>query len=160
MTNPDTDQSRIATLNACLSQAYGWAGLLREALAANDIALAGASNINEFDLEFIGFYVEHWILCLRGRHSGEAWGIRSGSSARVSIKYFRSKPDRWTPRVHAIAHFGCIELASSVRRDAARRRTSMPDRSAPWPRGRGTVYLQMPAEGRRRHGERADRAGL
>jgi class 3 adenylate cyclase len=57
LTEPRHDAGRTATLNASLSQAYGWAGLLREALAANDIALAGASSIADFDHKFLGYSI-------------------------------------------------------------------------------------------------------
>src|SRR5262249_53335310 len=61
------DIGRIATLNASLSQAYGWAGLLNEALSANDAAFKGISQIGKFDHQFLGYSVERWAVSLRGR---------------------------------------------------------------------------------------------
>jgi class 3 adenylate cyclase/tetratricopeptide (TPR) repeat protein len=58
---------RIATLNVSLSQAYGWAGMLNEALAANSAAIGGISRIEKFDHQFLGYSVEHWAMGLRGR---------------------------------------------------------------------------------------------
>ncbi len=67
LSQPDKDVGRIAMLNVALSQAYAWAGLLREGLAANDVAMAGLHQIDKFDLEFIDFSVEHWALGIRVR---------------------------------------------------------------------------------------------
>ena len=67
MPSPPGDSGRRATIHIALCQAYGWAGLLREALAANDVALAGLAEITGFDRDFIGFSVEHWALGLRVR---------------------------------------------------------------------------------------------
>ena len=67
MADAQSDLGRIATLNAALSQAYGWAGLLDKALAANDVVLAHADKIESFDHDFMGFNVEHWMLGMRGR---------------------------------------------------------------------------------------------
>jgi adenylate cyclase len=61
------DAGRIATLNLALSHAYAWSGLLREGLAANDLALQGLSSIDKFDREFIGFSIEQWVLSIRVR---------------------------------------------------------------------------------------------
>jgi adenylate cyclase len=63
----DKDIGRIATLNVSLSQAYGWAGMLNEALAANSAAVEGISRIEKFDHQFLGYSVEHWAMGLRGR---------------------------------------------------------------------------------------------
>ena len=64
---PDSPPGRIATLNAALSQAYGWAGWLREALAANDLALAHVGAVDASDAEFVGFSIELWVLLMRAR---------------------------------------------------------------------------------------------
>ncbi len=67
MARSGSDAGRIAMVNAVLSQAYGWAGLLEEALAANDASLADVDSIDRFDRDFVGFNVEHWLLALRSR---------------------------------------------------------------------------------------------
>jgi class 3 adenylate cyclase/tetratricopeptide (TPR) repeat protein len=64
---PEEDIGRATTLNAMLSQAYTFAGMLHEALAANTAALEHISSIGEFDQQFVGFNVEQWVIALRGR---------------------------------------------------------------------------------------------
>ena len=61
------DQPRSVVLHAALSQAYGWAGLLRKALDANDLALAHIADVDPFDEAFVGFSIEQWVLAMRGR---------------------------------------------------------------------------------------------
>lgn len=61
------DVGRTAMVNAVLSQAYGWAGLLEAALATNDAALADIASIDKTDREFIGFSIEQWLLGMRSR---------------------------------------------------------------------------------------------
>lgn len=63
----DADVGRTATINAVLCQAYGWAGLLRQAIESNDLALANMAAIDKFDREFIGFSTEQWVLGMRCR---------------------------------------------------------------------------------------------
>jgi len=67
MSDPQADPGRVATLNAALSQAYGWAGLLDKALAANDFVIEQAHRIDHADHAFMGFNVEHWALGMRSR---------------------------------------------------------------------------------------------
>lgn len=67
MLRPGPDDGRAATLYTALSQAYGWAGLQREALAASDAALARVAATERFDHEFLGFSVERWAKGLRSR---------------------------------------------------------------------------------------------
>lgn len=61
------DRGRLAMVNAVLSQAYGWAGLLQKALDCNDAALADIGRIGLSDREFIGFSIEQWLLAMRSR---------------------------------------------------------------------------------------------
>jgi len=56
-----------AVVWTALSQAYGWAGLLRQALEANDAALSGVATLGSDDRQFIGFEPEQWIMGMRGR---------------------------------------------------------------------------------------------
>ena len=64
---PGFDDGRAAILYTSLSQAYGWAGLQQEALAANDAALARVATTEQFDQEFLGYSVEQWAKGLRSR---------------------------------------------------------------------------------------------
>ena len=63
----DRDRGRVALAHLFLCQAYSWAGLLAEALAANDVALENAEHVDTFDRDFIGFDIELWTLYLRAR---------------------------------------------------------------------------------------------
>jgi tetratricopeptide (TPR) repeat protein len=103
------DIGRIATLNAALSQAYGWAGMLREALAANTSALEGISQIDKFDHQFLGYSVEHWAISLRGRIL-----VRLGAFAEAK-KCFEAvlgiEQNLLDPTVQLIPHLGYVDLA-------------------------------------------------
>jgi adenylate cyclase len=103
------DAGRVATLNASLSQAYGWAGLLREALAASDAALARVSEVADFDHQFLGYNVEHWIVGLRGRIL-----VRLGyfDEARLCFdRILAIDPPLIDPTVQFIANLGYVDLA-------------------------------------------------
>lgn len=100
---------RAATLNASLSQAYGWAGLLREALAASDAALAGVPEVTDFEQQFLGYSVEHWILGLRGRIL-----VRLGRFDEARLCFDRIlalDPALIDPTVQFIANLGHVDLA-------------------------------------------------
>ena len=108
LTRPERDAGRIATLYASLSQALGWAGLLREGLAANDAALAAIPSVTEADHQFLGYSVEHWTLSLRGRLL-----LRLGQldAARACFEHMLAIDDWIDPTVQFVAHFGHIDLA-------------------------------------------------
>ena len=109
LTELRNDAGRAATLNASLSQAYGWAGLLREALAANDLALAAVSSVADFDHRFLGYSIEHWIMSLRGRIL-----LRLGQFDEARLCFDRMlaiEPGLIDPTVQFIAHFGYVDLA-------------------------------------------------
>lgn len=103
------DAGRIATLNLALSHAYAWAGLLREGLAANDLALQGLSRIDQFDREFIGFSVEQWVLSIRVRLLNRMGRFDEAQS------YLRQMPadaeDSDDPVMRQIAHHVYVDLA-------------------------------------------------
>ncbi|MCK1379490.1 adenylate/guanylate cyclase domain-containing protein, partial [Bradyrhizobium sp. 24] len=101
--------SRAATLNASLSQAYGWAGLLREALAASDAALAGVPGITDFEHQFLGYNVEHWIFGLRGRILVRL--ARFDEAQRCFDRILAIDPTLIDPTVQFIAHLGYVDLA-------------------------------------------------
>jgi adenylate cyclase len=109
LTESRNEAGRTATLNASLSQAYGWAGLLREALAANDLALDGVSGIADFDHQFLGYSIEHWIQSLRGRIM-----VRLGDFEEARLCFDRMlaiEPGLIDPTVRFIAHLGYVDLA-------------------------------------------------
>jgi len=109
MARADDDVGRIATLNAALSQAYGWAGLLEKALAANDIVLANAHKIDSYDHSFMGFNVEHWALGMRGRLL-----IRLGrfEDAEEHLRHLLALGNTLVdPVILQIAHYTFVDLA-------------------------------------------------
>lgn len=106
---PGRDDGRAATLNAALSQAYAWAGLLREALAANDAALAGTVAIREFDQDFLGFSVERWAAGMRTRIL-----VRLGltkEAERCIVAALGPGSASEDPAVRFIPHLASIDLA-------------------------------------------------
>ena len=102
------DTGRLATLHAALSHAYGWAGLLRQALAASDTALAYVSDVTDFDQRFLGYSVENWILGLRGRIL-----LRLGrfEAAHVCFEKLTNIKTLIDPTVLFIAHVGYLDIA-------------------------------------------------
>jgi class 3 adenylate cyclase/tetratricopeptide (TPR) repeat protein len=108
---PERDAGRIATLSASLCQAYGWAGLMREALAANDAALAGVPYVTDFDNQFLGYSVEHWALSLRGRIL-----LKLGrfDEARACFDQMLGDPRSTDPVIRQISAVGLVELAASL----------------------------------------------
>ena len=105
----DKDIGRSATLNASLSQAYGWAGMLNEALAANSAAMGGISRIEKFDHQFLGYSVEHWALSLRGRIL-----VRLGrfeESEKCFDRILGVEENLLDPTLQLIPHLGYVDLA-------------------------------------------------
>ncbi len=105
------DPGRLATLHAALSHAYGWAGLLREALEASDTALAHIAEVTEFDHRFLGYSVEDWVVGLRGRIL-----LRLGQfdAARVCFDKLIGIKGLIDPTVLFIAHVGYVDMAWCV----------------------------------------------
>lgn len=115
LTSTEGDAGRTATVNGMLGQAYYLAGLLHEALAANDAALAAIAdmdadvtlgmNVNQL----LGFDIEQWIRCYRtmilvrlGRfEEAETW------LARV----LQIDPGRVDYVVQFIPHVASVEIA-------------------------------------------------
>ena len=58
---------RMLYAHAFLAQAYAWAGLLHDALAATEVALGNAAQVDAYDQEFIGFNIELWVYSIRSR---------------------------------------------------------------------------------------------
>jgi class 3 adenylate cyclase len=134
-----TDPGRAATLYASLSQAYGWGGLLHEALAANDEAMARLPHVRPFESRFLGFSVEHWTISLRARifvlmnrlDEGRVWLDRMLAIEDGLID----------PTVQFISHLGYVDLAW-IRGDAelgARHAARVADMA----KRHGTPYLRV-----------------
>ncbi|ROZ68947.1 adenylate/guanylate cyclase domain-containing protein [Ramlibacter sp. WS9] len=103
------DVGRRAMVNAVLSQAYGRAGLIGEAMAANEAAWTDVSLIDPFDREFVGFVVEHWILAMRGRSLARSGKLDEATAAWQRM--LRDGAGSIDPTVEAIAHLGYVEFA-------------------------------------------------
>ncbi|WP_431275570.1 hypothetical protein ACQ858_04325 [Variovorax ureilyticus] len=130
---------RVATLNAALCHALGWAGLLNEALAASTAALERIGEIELSDQQFLGYSVEHWSTSLRGRilvrmaRFGEAQGC---------LDRMFAVPDRdLDPTVRFIAHMGSLEIAAAkARMDVAAEHARRIDQIA---QHHGSPYLRV-----------------
>jgi adenylate cyclase len=107
-----TPKGRRATLNCALSQAYGWAGLLKDALVASDDAIRGVSEISDADHQFLGYSVEHWLNSLRGRIL-----VRQGrlDEARACFQTVLDiEGSLLDPTLQFIPHLGYVDLAAYV----------------------------------------------
>ncbi|HTH77555.1 MAG TPA: AAA family ATPase [Ramlibacter sp.] len=108
----DRDIGRNAVVHASLCQAYGWAGLLKEALAANDVARAGMDRIDPFDREFIGFSIEIWVLNMRARLLTRM-GRAHEAAACLEEALHREKSSAHVP-LPGMRNFAYIELAQAT----------------------------------------------
>jgi class 3 adenylate cyclase/tetratricopeptide (TPR) repeat protein len=96
-------------LQACLCQACGHAGKLREALEASNAALMNVARIEPSVEAAVGFNIERWVQSLRSRLL-----VRAGdfAAARVNIAGLiadeAAHPD---PAVQFIPHLAFVELA-------------------------------------------------
>jgi adenylate cyclase len=103
---------RIATLNCALSQAYGWSGLLNDALDANTAALEGVTQVETFDHQFLGYSVEHWLMTLRGRILLRLARFDEAEQClRALIEIEDALGD---PTVQFLPHYASVELAWCV----------------------------------------------
>ncbi len=114
--NSRSQIARAATLNAALSQAYGWAGLFREALAANNAAMVALPGPRSEDDEFLGYSVKHWILSLRARILARLGHLQEAVACSSEILDMR--PELVDPTVQFITHLAYVEVAWS-QNDAA-----------------------------------------
>lgn len=105
----DADPGRVAMLNAALSQAYSWAGLLDAALEANDRALSDVHQIDSFDSDFIGFDVKQWMLGVRARILIRL--DRSVDAQKCLQNMLKSPGTTGDPVIEQVVHFCYIDLA-------------------------------------------------
>lgn len=113
---PGADVGRAAMINAALSQAYAWAGLLEQALVANSSALRDIADIDRFDREWIGFSVEHWVMGMRGRLLTRLGRLDEAEQCLKELLVMAQSSN--DPVILQFAHFGYVDLAS-CRQDAA-----------------------------------------
>jgi adenylate cyclase len=103
------DPSIRAILQVFLCQAYGYAGKLREALAAGETALKQVASIEKSHEAQLGFNVERWAESLHARLL-----VRTGSFdvARGSVaKLVASEGGHTDPAVLFIPHHAGVEMA-------------------------------------------------
>ncbi len=96
-------------LHGFLCQASGHAGRLREALTANDSALANVDKIEAAHEAIMGINVERWLRSLRSRLL-----IRSGDFAAGQAlinELLSDAPEHPDPSVQFIPHLASVELA-------------------------------------------------
>ena len=114
------DTAPTVTLSGMLSQAYALAGLLKEALAANEAALAAIGERRTMDAhvilglsvaQLLGFDVEHWI---KGTRARILVGLGRFEEAEHWIEsLLRIAPDRLDPAItQFIPHVALVEIAS------------------------------------------------
>ena len=108
----DREPGRVALVHAFLSQACSWAGLLEDALAANDLALANVAHVDAFDREFIGFSIEQWLLSVRSRLLARLARHAEARECLERIRELEANPkDAPLPGMSAV---GFVELAAAT----------------------------------------------
>ena len=113
LTPPGKDIGRVAMLNVALSQAYAWAGMLEQGLAANDAALVGVASIDQFDREFIDFSIEQWTLGIRIRLLIRM--NRLDEARACLLQMLSANKGLNDPVIGQIAHHLYVEIASWCR---------------------------------------------
>jgi len=109
----DRDPGRYATAQACLCQAYSWAGLLREALQANDVALANVQHVDAFERGYFGFAIDQWVLSLRTRLLVR---MARGDEARASLdKLVQLESTSLEPPVPGASRASFVDIAWLLR---------------------------------------------
>ena len=111
--SPETQTpGRQALLYVALSQAYTWAGLLKEALQASDAAEAGIGQIDSFDRDFIDFSIVQWRLGIRtkalirlGRLDEARWCLGQMEQADGGLN---------DPIIAQLAHIQNVEIAACL----------------------------------------------
>jgi adenylate cyclase len=135
------DVGRRAAVNAALAQAYDRAGLIVEALAANEAAWLDVGSIDSFDREFAGFVMEHWILGMRGRSLARCGRLEEAKAAwQLMLEDGKASVD---PVVEAIAHLGYVEFAWCY--DDAELARAQAERMAALAADRQVPYLKVVA---------------
>lgn len=95
-------------LNTALCQAYGWAGMFTQALAASDAALQGARSVDKFEEDFIGYSLHQWALVLRGRLLTRIGEFAEAVESLQSVSTLQ--PHMVDPVLLQIAHYGLAEV--------------------------------------------------
>ena len=96
-------------LHGFLCQACGHAGKLREALEANDAALANVDKIEKAHEAIMGLNVERWLRSLRSRLLIRSGDLAAGQS--LINELLSDSPAHPDPSVQFIPHLASVELA-------------------------------------------------
>jgi adenylate cyclase len=96
-------------LQACLCQACGHAGKLREALQASNDALRTINEIGVTDDTLLGFNIERWVQSLRARLLVRAGDY--GSARETLDRLVASEAAHSDPAVQFMPHLTLVELA-------------------------------------------------
>ena len=106
----DRDPGRVCVAHTSLCQAYSWAGLLREALASNDVARRGMAHVEPFERAFFGFSIEQWVLSLRARLLVRLG--RAGEARQCLAELVDHEARSREPPVPGMSHTGFVDLAA------------------------------------------------
>lgn len=106
----DRDPGRVCVAHTSLCQAYSWAGLLREALASNDVARRGMDHVEPFERAFFGFSIEQWVLSLRARLLVRLG--RADEARRCLAELVEHEARSREPPVPGMSHTGFVDLAA------------------------------------------------
>jgi class 3 adenylate cyclase/tetratricopeptide (TPR) repeat protein len=107
LSSPATPSVRTI-LQACLCQAWGHAGKLREALDANTTVMENLHNVERAHEAIFGLNVERWVRSLRARLL-----IRSGqiSAGKLIVdELIADEAQHPDPTVQFIPHLACVEI--------------------------------------------------
>ncbi len=104
-----TSPGARALLQACLCQAWGHAGRLREALQANTAVLENLDKIEQAHEAALGLNVERWVRSLRARLLIRLGEIAAGKS--IIDELIADESAHPEPTVQFIPHLACVELA-------------------------------------------------
>ncbi|MBC7377338.1 MAG: AAA family ATPase [Burkholderiaceae bacterium] len=106
------DHGRMAMLNALLSQAFGWAGRIDDALRTNDMALSMAHAIDDEDRAFVGFDISEWLTAMRSRLLLKAG--RLDEASEWLIRHMAGRTEKSDPIFKTVGHVTTVEYALMV----------------------------------------------
>ncbi|CAN5564441.1 adenylate/guanylate cyclase domain-containing protein [soil metagenome] len=106
------DHGRTAMLNALLSQAFGWAGRIDDALRTNDLALAMAHAIDEEDRAFVGFDISEWLTAMKSRLLLKAGRLDEASDWLA--RHMAGSTKKTDPIFKTVGHVTSVEHALMV----------------------------------------------
>ncbi len=111
--SPDTQSlGRRSLLQIALSHAYTWAGLLDQALEANDAAKSGVTEIDSFDREFIDFSIVQWRLGIRTKALIRLGRIDEAKQCLEEMT--RADGGLSDPVIAQMAHIQYVEIAACL----------------------------------------------